>query len=143
MLDRLADADAANDCLRAFLRLLPPLLAGPMPDASPGQATWRRVHEHLSERCTAPLSRAGVARALRLNPTYLSDLCARHAGMAFRELVQDLRLRHARRLLRARPDLPVAAIADACGFASAGYFGRVFHRVEGASPARWRAGDRS
>lgn len=47
------------------------------------------------------------------------------------------RIEHARRLLSGT-DLPLAEIALTCGFSDQSHFTRVFGKVEGMSPGRWR-----
>jgi hypothetical protein len=50
-------------------------------------ATWRRVESVLLEQQGRSPARKEVARAVGIHPTYLSDLCRRHAGRPFGELV--------------------------------------------------------
>lgn len=143
-LDQLAeghgDPAAAPELLRALLRCAREH-ASRLADTVPGKAatTWLRVQEHIAATCLAETSRSAAARALGLNPSYLSDLCRQQGGAGFIELVNAQRLSQARLLLRSEPGLSVAAIAARCGFASPGYFARVFRRTIGLSPAAWRA----
>lgn len=137
--DNRGDPASAGELLRALLRCA--RTHAERSDAVvPGKAaaTWARVHEHIAATCLTETSRSATARALGLNPTYLSDLCQRHAGTGFTELVNAQRLTQARVLLRNQPELTVAAIATRCGFASAGYFARVFRQATGLSPTAWR-----
>jgi AraC-like DNA-binding protein len=141
-LDRLADGlgdpACAPELARALLRLAREH-ASRCAEVVPGRAaaTWRRVQEHVAAHCHCEISRAATARALGLNPTYLSDLCQRHSGGGFVRVVEEVRLERARLLLRSEPELPVAAIAKRVGFASAGYFARVFRRATGRTPVQW------
>lgn len=142
-LDRLAeglgDPACAPDLARSLLRLAREH-ASRCAEVTPGRAaaTWRRVQEHVAAHCHREISRASTARALGLNPTYLSDLCQRHSGGGFVRVVEAVRLERARQLLRSEADLPVAAIAARVGFASAGYFTRVFRQATGRTPGQWR-----
>lgn len=143
-LDRLAegqgDPGCAPDLFRALLRLARDH-ALRAPDGVPGKAaaTWQRVQEHIAAHCQGEIDRASVARKLGLNPTYLSDVCQRHSGKGFVRLVEDIRLQRARILLRAEPDLPIRVVAARIGFASAGYFSRIFRRATGHAPLQWRS----
>ncbi len=144
-LDRLAegrgDPASAPELLRVLLRLARDHAAR-CADLVPGKAaaTWRRVQEHLAATCHRETDRTAVARTLELNPTYLSDLCRRFGGGGFTHVVEEIRLDRARLLLHTEPDLPVRDIARRVGFASGGYFARVFRRAAGASPDAWRHG---
>ncbi|MBN8523769.1 MAG: AraC family transcriptional regulator [Planctomycetes bacterium] len=142
-LDQLAagrgDRAAGPDQLRVLLRLCAEhaeRCAAEPP--SRAQLTWQRVQEHIAASCHESLDRDGSARVLGLNPTYLSDLCRRHAGCGFARAVEAVRLDRARLLLRAEPDMDVRSVAQRCGFASGGYFARVFRRATGQSPGAWR-----
>ncbi len=106
----------------------------------PGKAaaTWRRVQEHVSMHCHQELSRGSVAAELGLSANYLSNLCHQQAGYGFARLVETVRLERARRMLRTAPHLSIRTIAEQNGFASAGYFARVFRRATGFSPVAWR-----
>lgn len=143
-LDQLADGRgdpaAAGELVRVFLRLAREH-ASRYADSAPSRsaATWQRVQEHVAANCHREIDRAGTAQALGLNPTYLSELCARHSGEGFVGLVESIRLERGRLLLRQEAGLPIAEVARRVGFASAGYFARVFRRAHGTSPGRWRA----
>ncbi len=103
------------------------------------ELTWQRVHDYIDERHRdAGLDRERAAGALELNPTYISDLCAAHSGMAFNAYVRSVRIRRASDLL-ATSDLTVAAVAQQTGFASAGYFIKSFRRETGETPGCFRA----
>jgi AraC-like DNA-binding protein len=56
-----------------------------------------------------------------------------------REYLRRYRLELARRLLETT-DLPIAHIADRCGFESLSHFTRTFKNAFGISPARYREG---
>lgn len=94
------------------------------------------MHSHVE------IDRGGGGADMGLHPTYLSDLCRRQAGTGFARVVEADRLARARALLGARPDMTIAVVAKTCGFASAGYFTRIFRRATGQSPSAWRVGVR-
>ena len=77
------------------------------------------------------------AWAVGLNPNYLSTLCTNAHGRSFQQALEDIRIEHARRLLR-ETTLKVSAVARACGYPSAQYFNHVFKRRTGTTPGRWR-----
>lgn len=140
--DGRADATGAH-LFAALLGLAHRHVAADDPQRADAQArsraTWQRAEVYLQERSGEVPSRAEVARAIGIHPTYLSELCTRHAGCSFGSLIAEQRLDQARDLLRRSPELDVNHIAKRCGFASASYFIRVFRRAEGTTPARYRA----
>lgn len=133
------DPAAGPDQLRVLLRLCAAHAERCAADPpSRAQLTWQRVQEHIAAGCLGNLDRDGSARVLGLNPTYLSDLCRRHAGCGFARAVEAVRLDRARLLLRSDPGMDIREVAQRCGFASGGYFARVFGRATGQSPGAWR-----
>lgn len=53
--------------------------------------------------------------------------------------IRSVRLQRAKAMLTGHPDMPVYAVAAACGFDDAAYFVRVFKQAYGKTPANWRA----
>lgn len=143
-LDQLAagrgDRTAGADQLRVLLRLCADhAVRCAAEPPSRAQLTWQRVQEHIAAGCHGSMDRDGSARILGLNPTYLSDICRRHAACGFARAVEAVRLDRARLLLRSEPGMDVREVAQRCGFASGGYFARVFRRATGQSPGAWRS----
>jgi AraC family transcriptional regulator, dual regulator of chb operon len=71
------------------------------------------------------------------SPEHLARLCRRNFGTPPTGLLNRARIRHAQRLLL-QSDAKVIDIAYACGFENLGYFHRVFRRLSGCTPRRWR-----
>ena len=51
--------------------------------------------------------------------------------------MRRVQINHARKLLT-RTDLPMQAIAEACGYTSYTYLGHIFKKETGISPGRYR-----
>lgn len=149
-LDALADARptastqaTAGDLGRALLRLARDHLAHDLAGAVAGSGSlrsWQDAREYLEEHLSEEISRDRVAGVLGIHPNYLSQLFSCHGGHSFQRTLEGLRLERARGILTREPDVPVNEIAVRCGFGSANYFTRVFHRRLGVTPARWRHG---
>ena len=58
-----------------------------------------------------------------------------HPDLSFPDYVKGLRLRHAIKLLGENPDIPIAELADQCGFYSVRTFQRAFHTLTGKTPS--------
>ena len=75
--------------------------------------------------------RAGVSRRR------FTQLFREITGQAWHPYVQELRVKHAKHLLRTT-DRPVLAIAFECGFEDASTFYRAFKKATGVPPLLWR-----
>ncbi|MBQ7237155.1 MAG: helix-turn-helix domain-containing protein [Bacteroidales bacterium] len=54
------------------------------------------------------------------------------------ELVRQVRMQRAQRLLTARPDMAIVEVASQCGFGSPQYFNRVFKEMNHCTPAEYK-----
>ncbi len=137
--ERGRNSSATRALVRALMMLSLEHLAADenAPRGTKAQQTWRRVYQFLTEHYAEPLTRDLVGKAVGLNPNYLSELCSKAHGRSFQQTLEDIRLQHARRLLR-ETDLKIAAIAMACGYPNGAYFTNVFRRRMGAAPGAWR-----
>ena len=93
--------------------------------------------EKMEASIEHPLSRASVAASGGISTRQLDRLFGAHLGVTFLETYRQMRLRHARRLLRQSP-LPVSEIAFASGFSSAAQFSQAFKASYGQTPSQFR-----
>lgn len=135
-LRRFGDRPTAFDLVRFWTETLPLLGYDGTTEAT--APPW------LGRMCTAMQReenlRAGLPRMLALAAVshgYLARCMQEHFGMTPTEFLTDRRIRHAATLLRATP-VPIADIAQRCGFSSQSYFSRRFRHVEGMSPREFR-----
>lgn len=91
------------------------------------------IDAHFSEQWAV----ADYAAALGITPVHLSRLCHSAVGKPASKLIDERLIHEARRNL-VYTNLPVSKIAYALGFADPAYFSRVFARVTGLSPRRFR-----
>jgi AraC-like DNA-binding protein len=106
---------------------------------APSQRLAARVRDYLEQSALGPLGLEQVAAAAGASVAHVQRSFRAAYGLTVIEFVQLLRVRRAQALLR-ETDMPVEAVAAAVGFASASYFTRLFTRLTGAGPARFRAG---
>ncbi len=95
------------------------------------------IREHLHENITLQ----NVAQYVNFSEGYLSYVFKQQMEVTFSEFVQRMRIRKAK-LLLAQTEDKLYAVAEQCGFQSAGYFDKVFKRVEGVSPGQYRRSNR-
>mgnify|MGYP001175553632 CR=1 FL=1 len=98
-----------------------------------------RVVEFIAENFTADISREGLAAAVDLSPDHLSRAFNKVTGRRIDEHINELRIEEAKRRLR-ETDETVISIAMGVGFESVRTFNKVFAKIAGMPPTRWREG---
>jgi AraC family transcriptional regulator len=96
-----------------------------------------RVKERLHEDFREPLRMRDLARDAGVHPVHLARVFRKLEHRTPGDYQQRLQVRAACELLR-NPEWPLAVIAAECGFADQSHFTRVFHRMAGTTPARFR-----
>lgn len=80
---------------------------------------------------------ADVLRQVPMSRTLLERKFRAAFGRSPYETIQDVRSRHAESMLRST-DLPIAEVAERCGFLTAEYFSAWFKKRTGTSPRGFR-----
>src|ERR1051326_304319 len=114
--------------------------AGVVRSASPtGRATPSRasVVDYLHAHAREEIELEELARLAGVPPAHLTRVFRTRHGCSIGEYVRRLRVDRATRELVASPR-PIAAIATSLGFADQSHFSRVFARVTGLTPGRYR-----
>lgn len=91
------------------------------------------VHEHQAD----DLSLSEVARAVNTSTFYFCKIFKRSTGLNFTDYVSRVRIEKAKNLLL-NPNLRISEIAFEVGFQSLTHFNRVFKKIVGRSPTRYR-----
>lgn len=92
----------------------------------------------IQARHAEDLSLGQVAQEVHVSPFYLCKLFRKATGMTFTEFVSRTRMEKAKAMLL-NPNLRVSEIVYDVGFQSLTHFNRVFKRMMGESPTRYRA----
>jgi AraC family transcriptional regulator len=96
-----------------------------------------RVREQIHEGFRDGLRIRDLAREAGVHPVHLARVFRKVEKQTPGQYQQRLQVRAACALL-ADPEWPIAAIAAECGFADQSHFTRVFRRMAGIPPARFR-----
>ena len=104
-----------------------------------GLAFWqlRRAYEFIDCNMAEDPSISEVADQCGLSRSYFSRAFKRETGLSPHQWLMKQRVERAKELLR-EPGVQLAEVAQICGFVDQSHLGRVFLRIEGCSPGRWR-----
>jgi AraC-like DNA-binding protein/ligand-binding sensor protein len=92
----------------------------------------------VKRRLTTSVSLQDAANAAGLSPSYFSRIFKEEMNESFSEHMNRLRVERAASLLLGA-DIPLVEIASRVGFVDQSYFTKVFKRLKGVSPGRYRA----
>ncbi len=107
----------------------------------------QKEHAHLIDFVDAHLSDPyfglnEIAQHCNVTEYTASRIFKETAGQSFKKYITAKRIARAKELLR-QTDRRIVDIAEACGFASASYFARIFRSLEDVTPADYRQENRS
>lgn len=91
------------------------------------------LEEHYKEKLTL----SEVAEKVYVSQWHLSKLLNKHTGQSFSEILNKIRIKQAKKLLR-DPSLRITEIAEQVGFYDVAHFARVFKKTEGISANEYR-----
>src|SRR5262249_18161149 len=98
-----------------------------------GEATLRRIKDHILAHIDEPIEIAALARIAGRSLFHFCRVFSRSVGMSPHRYIVHLRLRRAIELVR-EGKLGLAGIAATTGFADQSHLSRWVRRVYGASP---------
>ena len=107
-------------------------------DTDKGNPYIRRALRFMTDNYSEHLELAQVARAVQLSPSYFSTLFRQVVGVSFREHLCRIRVEESKRLLLST-DYSLTDIAVAMGFPDQSYYCKVFKRIVGLTPSKFRA----
>jgi AraC-like DNA-binding protein len=106
--------------------------------AQPRRERFAEVVAHMETHLSERVTRDDLAAIACLHPGSFDRAFRAAYGLPPLRLLQEMRLRRARRLLQTTNDT-LEAIARACGLGDAARLGRTFRARYGVSPGAWRA----
>jgi two-component system, response regulator YesN len=102
-----------------------------------GNLYIRAALSYMATCYSQPLTLTMVANKVGLSPNYFSTLFRQIVGISFREHLNCIRIEESKHLLL-HTDYPLADIAMSMGFADQSYFCKVFKRITGITPYRFK-----
>jgi len=98
----------------------------------------RKAIRHIRENLCQPLALADAAKAAALSPDRFSRVLRQHTGRTFSSFIAALRVERACAMLKTSPHARISDIAMECGFESIPHFNRIFSKITGLNPSRFR-----
>ncbi len=133
---RNSDLDRAALDHRISALLIGLVIAGGAPSrGDPGHA--ERAHAHIARDYQRLGRFEEIAETLGIGVDHLRHCFKERYGIGMARWLTEVRIERAKDLLM-RSIMPLADIAEHCGFANAAYFCNVFREATGVSPARFR-----
>ncbi|WP_409343299.1 helix-turn-helix domain-containing protein [Paenibacillus sp. MBLB4367] len=99
--------------------------------------TFRNLVNHLNNSYVAEISKERLESATDRKYEYLCQVFKRYAGTSIHHYVQQLRVQRAKHLLH-NTAKSVQEIARDVGYPDPFYFSRIFKKIEGVAPQRFR-----
>jgi AraC-like DNA-binding protein len=139
LLLRLLDDAPTGATVRAPTHLPPPL---PTASTSTDDDLAQRLERYLRENCAQPIDQQKLSAALHYSYRHLHNVWLKHHRASPLQALWHYRVDRATQLIR-YSDYELKRIAELTGFATVHHFTRVFTRITGISPARWRERERA
>lgn len=102
-----------------------------------GDDIIRRAIIFMQDNLREEVTLQKVAKEIFCSPTYLSYLFKKKTGKNFSEYIVHMRIKRAQSLLRTT-DCSISQIAEMVGIGNASYFSKVFTKIIGISPNKYR-----
>lgn len=96
-----------------------------------------KIKSYIELHYNEDISLKSIAARFYMNPVYLGQLFKKTFGLYFNDFLLQLRIDHAKRLLR-QTEMKVYEIARTVGFDNSDYFVCKFEKVEGKTPTAYR-----
>lgn len=102
-----------------------------------GNPHIRKALRYIAANFTQKLTLQSVAGEVGISPNHFSSLFHKTVGIPFRDYLSQVRVEESKRLLL-YTDYSLADIAAAMGFPDQSNFSKVFKRITGISPGKYR-----
>lgn len=97
----------------------------------------RKALDYMENHYKEPLHLKDVADVVYVSSCHLSKLINRELESSFSDVLNDIRIRHAKELLE-DPSLRIVDVAYDVGFSDLSHFSRTFKKMVGVSPNQYR-----
>ena len=131
----------SRSCCLALMMLimckLARLYTGNLPPEAPQESVIRQVQEFLNIHPPSECTINKLSKIAHMSRSNLLKLFKNSTGLSPRQYQLQRQLHKACNALK-ETELPIAVIAENCGFVDTNYFSRLFHKHIGVSPRQYR-----
>lgn len=106
-------------------------------ESASGSFIVKNALAYIEKNYAQKLTLCDVAEKTYVSQWHLSKLLSKHTGQGFSELLNHVRIEHAKELL-SDSSLRVGDVAEQVGFSDLAHFSRVFKKQEGVSANEYR-----
>lgn len=99
---------------------------------------YQKVISYLSEHFKEDITLAKLAEMFNYNEKYLSHCLHTLTNIHFSEFLAMYRIEYAKKLLESDPSLSITEIALECGFGATNTFNRMFKKITGVTPGKYK-----
>lgn len=111
--------------------------SGAKKESASGSFIVKNALAYIEENYTQKLTLGEVAEKTYVSQWHLSKLLNRHMEQSFSDILNHVRIEHAKELLK-DPSLRIGDISEQVGFLDLAHFSRVFKKQEGVSANEYR-----
>lgn len=104
-----------------------------------GNQLFEKIDEHLRSNLYAQVTMSELTDKFHVSSSYICRVIKRYSQNTFVSYYLELKIREARRLMEAHPEMKIREISDALSFHDQHYFSKVFKEYAGISPSEYRA----
>lgn len=135
MLNEANDVEHVKGCFKSFLEEVRNLIYLQMNEHN--QSNMPQLLNYIDQHYTEPISLADLANHFHFNPSYLSTYFSQHHGIGFNEYLNQIRVDKAKAYLENK-NVSIAEISGFVGYSDHSYFCKVFKKMTGMSPSKYR-----
>ena len=136
-LDLLYKEQNLDDLCILMQEVLEGFMSATFSEQDKGNPYIRKALRYMSDNYSEHLGLSQVAEYVQLSPSYFSSLFHQTVGVSFREQLCRIRVEESKRLLLNK-QYTLADIAISMGFPDQSYYCKVFKRIVGITPGKFR-----
>ncbi len=106
-------------------------------DSNDHPLNMKSLLQYIEDHYAEPLSLTILAEHFHFNPSYLSSYFSTHLKVGFCDYLNQVRIAKAKQILESS-SASVSQVSEMVGYSEPSYFCKVFKRLEGSSPGRYR-----
>lgn len=99
--------------------------------------TFKTILKYVNNNFCSDISIQSISKDLNVNASYISQLFKKEVGITFTEYLSNLRIDRACNMLKTT-DLSISEIAEKTGYNDFFYFSRIFKKIKGMPPSKYR-----